>query len=389
MGASVMSFDDVIGQSPIVRWCKATVANKAMPQVSLFVGPSGVGKSSTAKLLACEIAANGDDAFCADLKDKIIKQKINVYESVHIYNMSNLDQSAVLEVREDLNTAFSKTGVKVIIMDEAHGMREDAQDTLLTAFEALPEGVHIIICTTDRSKLKPALLSRCVVRYFMQLNTNEMRSLIRLRLDERRVSIYANETIVENYLIAYAGHDARAINNIIDQLPIGSNLSMDDLEMYVPIYEPKAVLQLVRYLFEGNVIAGLNLIPDLSLDETFQKILIDILRTALGDETQHFSREDARYIGELCGADAGRLTGFIIDCTKQKLTIPRLSALFLYWNVNKPESAVSVDSERVLIEDIKNMEIKPVEVPVRGIETDEVLYENFEDFLGGKMIVTE
>ena len=389
MGTTVLNFDNIIGQAPIVKWCKATVRNNSMPAVSLFVGPSGVGKSSTAKLLACEIAANGDTAFCNDLKDKIIKQKINVYESVHIYNMSNLDQTAVLAVREDLSTAFSKTGKKVIIMDEAHRMSEEAQDTLLTAFEALPEGVHIIICTTDRSKLRPALISRSVVRYFMKLTTNEMKSLIQLRLEERNIKVLANETIVANYLISYAGHEARSVNNIIDQIPENSQLSMDTLELYVPIFEPKAVLQLVRYLYDGNVIAGLNLIPDLSLDETFKSILIDITRTALGDDTRHFSRQDANFIHELCKDDIGRLVGFVIDCTKQSINASRLSALFLYWNINKPVSAVSADEDKILIEDLKNMEIKPVEMQVKSDSTEEMIYENFEDFLSGKMIVTE
>ena len=389
MGTSVVNFNNIIGQSPIVRWCRATVQNKSLPPVTLFTGPSGVGKTSTAKLLACEIVANGDDAYCEDLKNKIIKQKINVYESVHIYNMSNLDQTAVLAVKEDLSTAFSKTGIKVIIMDEAHRMSEEAQDTLLTSFESLPEGVHVIICTTDRSKLRPALLSRCVARYFTKLSTSEMKALIELRLEERQIKISANETIVANYLIAYAGSEARAVNNIIDQIPIGSNLSIDDLEMYIPIFEPKAVLQLIRYLFDGNLIAGLNLIPDLSIDETFKNILIDITRTAIGDDTKHFSKQDAKFIQELCKDDLGRIIGFTIDCTKQHLTSSRLTALFLYWNVNKPASAISADAEINLIEDLKNMEIKPVDVQVKNEAGGKPIFQNFNDFLQGKMVVTE
>ena len=388
MGTSVLTFDDIIGQASIVRWCKSVVQNRNLPKVSLFVGPPGVGKTSTAKLLACEIAANGDDALCEELKDKIIKHSVNVYEGVHFYNMSNLDQTAVLQVREDLNLAFSKSGIKVIIMDEAHGMKDEAQDTLLTAFESLPDGVHIIICTTDRSKLKPAFVSRCVARYFGKLTTNEMSALIQLRLYERQIKILANETIVTNYLISYAGHEARAINNIIDNIPVGSQLSMESLEMYVPIFEPKAVLQLIKYLYEGNLIAGLNLIPDLTLDVSFQNILIDILRTAMGDTTRHFSRQDANYIKELCKNDLGRLTGFVIDCTKQYLSPSRLSALFLYWNVSKPVSAKSADADTITIEDIGHMEVKPVDMNIQGND-DEIIYDNFDDFLHSKMIVKE
>lgn len=387
MGASVMNFDNIIGQVPIVKWCKAALENDTIPNVTLFVGPSGIGKSSTAKILACEIAANGDAEFCGDLKDKIIKQNIEKYECVHIYNMSNLDQTAVLQVREDLTTAFSKTGRKVIIMDEAHGMKDEAQDTLLTAFESLPKGVHVIICTTDRSKLRPALLSRCYPRYFGKLTTKEMERLIAVRLEEKSIKILANEQIVVNYFISYAGHDARAVNNIIDNIPAGSQMSMDSLEMYVPIFEPKAVLQLIKYLYGGNIIAGLNLIPDLTLGDTFHDILIDILRTAMGDTTRHFTRQDSAYIVDLCSNDISRLSGFVIDCGKQHLTVPRLSAIFLYWNVGRPPGPKSADEESILIEDIKNLEVKPVDVNVQSTIGGTPIYEDFEAFLQNTMIV--
>ena len=385
MGASVLNFENIIGQRPIVRWCQSVIQNNSLPKVSLFVGPSGVGKTSTAKLLACEYAANKDVALMEDYKDKVIKNKINLYEGVHVYNMSNLDSTAVAAVREDLNLAFTKNGRKVIIMDEAHGMKEDAQDTLLTAFESLPDGVHIIICTTDRSKLRAALVSRCVVRYFSRLSTNEMKQLITLRLQEKKIRLMANETIVFNYLISYAGHEARAINNIIDQIPEGSQLAMESLEMYVPVYEPKEILQLIKYLYNGDLIAGLNLIPDLTIDDAFYNILIDILRIALGDKANHFSRQDENFIKELCSNDVGRLSGFVIDCSKQKLTAPRLSALFIYWNVRKPESAISADSTTVQIDDLKKIEVRQASVDIKS-DDGEVIFENFDDFLRDKMI---
>ena len=56
-----------------------------------------------------------------------------------------------------------------------------------------------------------------------------MKQLITLRLQEKKIRLMANETIVFNYLISYAVHEARAINNIIDQIPEGSQLDMERL----------------------------------------------------------------------------------------------------------------------------------------------------------------
>lgn len=387
MGKSVLNFSDIIGQKPIVKWCQAMLESRRLPKVSLFVGPSGVGKTSTAKVLACEYVANGDKELINEYKKHVISGSVDSYEGIHIYNMSNLDSTAVMAVREDLNISFSRTGLKVIIMDEAHGMKDDAQDTLLTAFEALPEGVHIIICTTNRSKLKPALVSRCVPRYFSRLSTQEMRLLIDLRLKEKNIDIRANESIVANYLISYAGHEARALNGILDQIPDNSILSMDDLEMYIPIYEPKAILTLIKYLYNGNIIAGLNLIPDLSTDEVFKDVLIDILRAALGDDTRHFTRSDMRFIQEITSAEIGRLVGFVIDVTNKELTHSRLSSLFIYWNAMCPERAISADASMIQREDVKNMEVPEVNINVSR-SSSEVIYEDLGDFLRNKMVVT-
>ena len=68
MGKSVLNFSDIIGQKPIVRWCRAMIDSRRLPKVSLFVGPSGVGKTSTAKLLACEYAAKGDKELADEYK---------------------------------------------------------------------------------------------------------------------------------------------------------------------------------------------------------------------------------------------------------------------------------------------------------------------------------
>lgn len=59
--------------------------------------------------------------------------------------------------------------------------------------------------------------------------------------------------------------------------------------------------------------------------------------------------------------------------------------MFIYWNVRKPESAISADSTTVQIDDLKKIEVRQASVDIKS-DDGEVIFENFDDFLRDKMI---
>ena len=356
MKESLYSLDDVIGQSSVIKWLKITLAKNTYPKVSIYAGPAGVGKTTVAKIVACTLAS--DEVLPFDVLASQVIGEDHTYENVHLYNMSNLNQEAVLEVRSDLTTALTKNGKKVIILDEAHGMREEAQDTLLTAFEALPDNLYVIICTTELNRIKPALLSRCVRRYFQQLSNSEMKQLIERKLHVKNLHVNVSDSMLNAYLTSYCGRQARAVLNLLDTIPDDSILDISELETFMPIHEPKEILQLIRYLTSGNVISGISIIKDMTLSNSFTDILTDILETIMGSPAKYFSRDEIRYLVDLSRDYMDIIYGFITDILKEtNLTKRIVTGWFLHWNTFKPAKPnAGYDKEAVMLEDLKYTE---------------------------------
>ena len=164
------NFDDIAGHNNTKEWLKSKLVQDKVPQVLLFCGKPGIGKTSVAKILACELACIDNPEMLRKTKEAVIGEDKST-DNVKLYNMSTLKKDEeVANVKADLCLGFSTTSRKVIIMDEAHGMSEQAQDSLLTSFENLEQGVYIIICTTDITRLRDAFKSRCIIRSFLPPN---------------------------------------------------------------------------------------------------------------------------------------------------------------------------------------------------------------------------
>ena len=124
----VYNWDQIIGLNKIKDWLLIKLAQDNIPQVLMFAGQPGIGKTSLAKVLACELACLDCPERVQEVKDRVIGQSQST-DCVKIYNMSNLrSNDAINDVKNDLTIGLSTTGRKVIIMDEAHGMTGDQQD---------------------------------------------------------------------------------------------------------------------------------------------------------------------------------------------------------------------------------------------------------------------
>lgn len=322
---------DIKGHKQIVKWFESCIKNDNLPQVLLIDGVPGIGKSSIAKIVACEIACKDNPDKLQEYKDSVIDNDKSM-PGVRLYNMSNLKSAdAVKEVKADLSFGVSQLSRKVIIMDEAHGMTQEQQDSLLVSFESLQLGIYIIICTTDASSLGEAFMSRCIRRRLNGLTEPEIHTLIRERIHDNKLKFDLNLNFVIKIIASYTGNEPRRAINLLDSFKPDTLVTKEELETFVNIYEGKDIIILADYLYSGNILNGLKFIKDMDMTNTFISTLLEVVRIAYGDISVLLGREDSMRLEEITKSDGGfRLLEFAADCSsKGRITRNLISGFFL------------------------------------------------------------
>jgi DNA polymerase-3 subunit gamma/tau len=157
------TFDDLVGQAHVSRTLKNAVEQNRLAHAYLFVGPRGIGKTSTARILAkalnCEKGPTvNPDNTCDNCKEIAAGNSLDVLE---IDGASNNGVEQVRELRENVRYAPSKSRYKIYIIDEVHMLTAAAFNALLKTLEEPPPHVKFIFATTEPQKILPTIVSRC------------------------------------------------------------------------------------------------------------------------------------------------------------------------------------------------------------------------------------
>jgi DNA polymerase-3 subunit gamma/tau len=157
------TFDDLVGQAHVTRTLKNAVEQNRLAHAYLFVGPRGVGKTSTARILAKALnCVNGPTVtpcgVCDSCKEITGGNSLDVLE---IDGASNNGVEQVRELRDNVRYAPSKGHFKIYIIDEVHMLTSAAFNALLKTLEEPPPHVKFIFATTEPQKVLPTILSRC------------------------------------------------------------------------------------------------------------------------------------------------------------------------------------------------------------------------------------
>lgn len=358
MAKKLRELSEVIGQSNIVRWFEGCIKRDSLPQVVMLAGPTGIGKTSIANIVACEIAYMNHPERKEEGKHAVIDEGKST-DCVRLYNMSNLkSQEAVSEVKNDLSIGFSTTGRKVIIMDEAHGMSNDAQDSLLVAFEHLQNQVYIIVCSTELESFQSAFVGRCILRRLTNLSQADMTRLLRKRIDDNKLKFQLSLPMVYSLICVYTGREPRRALNLLDSFEPGTTVTTEDLQTFINVYEGKQIVTLIDYLYQGAVLKGLEFIAEMDVDTTFVSTLLDVLRIAKGGRATVIDKDAALHIRELVESDsAHRLLGFCVNCsTDNRLTRNKVSGYFLRWcyvaEEREKREPQKMNAEQVHVQDV-------------------------------------
>lgn len=156
-------FDELVGQEHIVRTLRNAIESKRIAHAYLFVGPRGTGKTSTARLFAKALNAEGGPSASPDNSSEISLAIMDgsCMDVIEIDGASNNSVDQVRALRDDCQYAPTQCTYKIYIIDEVHMLSTAAFNALLKTLEEPPEHVKFFFATTEAHKVLPTIVSRC------------------------------------------------------------------------------------------------------------------------------------------------------------------------------------------------------------------------------------
>ncbi len=158
-----MKFEDVAGQDHVTVTLRNAIATNRLAHAYLFGGPRGVGKTTTARILAKAVNClhpiqNNPDNECSLCKEITEGRSFDVLE---IDGASNRGVEEIRNLRESVRYTPSQGKYKVYIIDEVHMLTKEAFNALLKTLEEPPAHVLFIFATTEIHKVPATIVSRC------------------------------------------------------------------------------------------------------------------------------------------------------------------------------------------------------------------------------------
>lgn len=184
-------FEEVVGQRPITHTLQNAISQKRVAHAFLFTGARGVGKTSTARILAkalnCEKGPQINPCNqCTACQEITHGTSMDVIE---IDGASNRGIEEIRELRENVRYTPAKSLYKIYIIDEVHMLTREAFNALLKTLEEPPPHIIFVFATTEPHKIPATILSRCQRYDFKRIPLKEIIGNLKWIVEEEKVQI--------------------------------------------------------------------------------------------------------------------------------------------------------------------------------------------------------
>jgi DNA polymerase-3 subunit gamma/tau len=266
------TFEEVTGQEPITRTLRGALEHERLHHAYLFSGARGVGKTTTARLLAkslnCHKSARPTATPCktTDADQCSSCREVAEGRSIDVLEIDAASNTGVDNVRDSIiNTVGvspARDRYKVFIIDEVHMLSGAAFNALLKTLEEPPPRVVFIMATTESHKIPDTILSRSQQFEFRTIATTRIAERLRLIADAERINV-AEEALRE---IARAGEGSmRDAQSAFDQVISFSDaeITVADVEAALGIAGAELRTRVMRSIATGAPRDALAVVDDL------------------------------------------------------------------------------------------------------------------------------
>src|SRR5712671_788959 len=265
-------FEDVTGQEILTQTLRNSIEHGRLHHAYLFSGARGVGKTTTARLVAkalnCHKAAGPTGTPCATTDETACASCREIAEgrSMDVLEIDAASNTGVDNVRDVIigSVAISpaRDRYKVFIIDEVHMLSGPAFNALLKTVEEPPPNVVFMMATTEEHKVPETITSRCQLFEFRTIATTKIAERLRFIAAAENISI-SDEAMRE---IARAGEGSmRDAQSALDQVIsfAGAEIKTEDVEKALGIAGADILARVVNGIAENKPAEALAIVDDL------------------------------------------------------------------------------------------------------------------------------
>ncbi|HEX7379032.1 MAG TPA: DNA polymerase III subunit gamma/tau [Pirellulales bacterium] len=252
------TFAELVGQQHVAQALGGAIATNRVGHAYLFTGARGVGKTSSARILAKALdCVHGPTSTPCNECD--ICRGISSGDDVDVLEIdgaSNRGIDEMRQLRQNVNVRPSRARFKIYIIDEVHMLTKEAFNALLKTLEEPPEHVKFIFCTTEPEKIPITILSRCQRFDFAGIQTKSIAE--RLRQIVEAEGVEAEAAALEAIARRAAG-SMRDSQSLLEQLLAfgGQKLSLDDVNRMLGTAGDRRLVELAGHLVARDAAAAL------------------------------------------------------------------------------------------------------------------------------------